>query len=239
MNILVTGGASGLGLAITHKLASDTSNFVNFTYCSSESSARVIEKSLPNSKAFHCDFSNEESVHKFIGNIDAMNLDGLVNNAVTGITKKHFHKIEPDEFLKSFSENVLSVIKISNRAIQTFRKKKFGRIVNILSTAIIDKPPIGWSEYAANKSYLLSLSNSWAAEYEKFNITSNCISPSFLLTDFHKDIDERIIEDIKSKSPGGVFLSTEDAAKAVSKLLASDSLVNGINMVINSAEDVI
>ncbi len=168
-----------------------------------------------------------------------MNPDVLVNNAITGITKKHFHKMSPGDFEGSFTQNIIPVIKITQSAIVCFKKKRFGKILTILSTAIVNLPPIGWSEYAANKSYLLSLSKSWAAEYAKFNITSNCISPSFMLTGLNKDTDERVIEEIKAQNPNGYLLDPGEAASAVLKMITASQDVNGINMIINSTKDVI
>src|SRR5258706_348476 len=125
------------------------------------------------------------------------------------------------------------------KEISSFKKKKSGRIINILISAVTGAPPIGWSAYTAEKNYLLSLSNSWAQEYSKFNITSNCISPSFMLTALNKDVDERLIDEMKSSSPTGSLLSIDETAAAVAKIASASSDVNGRNFVISPGSDVI
>lgn len=239
MNILITGGASGLGETITKKIAERAGNFVNFTYCKSIDSALDIEKNHKNTCAFRVDFTNVMSLDKFAIEIESMDLDVLVNNAITSLPVKHFHKMEAGEFSEGFKNNILPVIIITQRALVTFRKKKSGKIINIISSYVTAAPQIGLSAYTAEKAYLLSLSASWAQEYSKFNITSNCISPSFMQTALNKDVDERIIEEMKSSSPTGALLSVDEAASAVVNLALSSSGVNGKNFVINPGSDVI
>src|ERR1019366_7084787 len=123
-------------------------------------------------------------------------------------------------------------------AIKTFRKKKFGKIINIISSALVNKPPIGWSEYVANKSYLLAMSKAWAAECIKFNITSNSISPSFMLTNLTSDTDERVIEQMKEEHPLKRLLTTDEVAEAVVFFTKSSQQINGTNLVINAGTEI-
>jgi len=239
MNILITGGASGLGEAITNKVASENMNIVYFTYNTSSEEARQLEDSLANTRGIKCNFINVKEVDNLIDQISTMDLDVLVNNAISSITNDHFHKIAIDAFAESFQHNIVPIIRITQHAIRIFRKKKCGKIINILSSYLSSKPPIGLSEYVANKAYLLSLSNSWAIENRSFNITSNCISPSFMQTNLTKDIDQRIIETMIKKNPQKRLLTTDEVADAVFFLLNSTQQINGINIVMNSGSDVI
>jgi len=237
MNILITGGASGLGRAITSALAINKDNLVYFTYCNSKQEAINLEQEFSNVKGIHCDFTNDESILSLLAEMEKMQLQVLINNAMQGLYKVHFHKMKTNDFLSSFNTNVLQVVKISQKAIEMFRKVKFGKIITVLSSAIINKPPIGWSTYVAEKNYLLSLSKSIATENVSFNITSNCISPSFMLTDLNKDVDERILEDMESKHPLKKFLTINETAESIVFLVAANQQINGINMIINAGSD--
>ena len=62
MNILITGGASGLGEAITRILAKDINNKVYFTFTNSELNARKIELDYSNAYSIKCDFKDSESI---------------------------------------------------------------------------------------------------------------------------------------------------------------------------------
>jgi NAD(P)-dependent dehydrogenase (short-subunit alcohol dehydrogenase family) len=166
-------------------------------------------------------------------------LEALVNNALTGFLKKHFHKLDSEELLSSFRQNVLPVVLITQAALGTFRKQRFGKIITILSSALANKPPVGWSEYVANKAYLLAMSKAWAAEYAKFNITANCISPTFMPTPLNADMDSRLVEEMKKSYPLQELLQPEEVAQTVHFLLKSTQQINGVNLLMNQGADIL
>ncbi len=237
MNILVTGGSEGLGREIVGRLARDGGNRIYFTYPFGPDAARAIEASHPDVTSVKCDFTCGEDLDSLVRAMGDMNLDALVNNAMVGYTRDHFHKMGPDVFTGSFARNVLPVLVITQEALRIFRKKKFGKIVNILSGALINKPPIGLSEYVANKAYLESMSKSWATENARFNITSNSISPAFMNTGFLKDVDERIIDEMESGHPLKKLLSPGEIAEVVAFLMSATQHINGVNIPVNAASD--
>jgi len=239
MNILVTGGASGLGEAITIKLAEDAKNFIYFTYFKSKEQAARLEQTYKNVKALYCDFTDSKSLEALLSTMQAIELHVLVNNALPFLETTHFHKIRSTDFLASFELNILPVMKIFQKAIEIFRKVKFGKVITILSSGILNKPTIGWSKYIAEKNYLLSISKSVAVENAVFNVTSNCISPAFMLTKLNGEIDERLIEDMLAKHPLKKLLSVSETAETVVFLVNASQQINGINIVINAASDLI
>jgi len=240
MKILITGGASGLGEAITRKLATNKEDTVFFTYKSAISNAAKLEETFPNAKGIQCDFLDKDSVDTLLAFIDNVDLDILINNAFTSdIIPKHFHKTNISVFTENFSTNILPVIQITQHAITGFRKKKFGKIINILSSAIIGNPPTGWAEYTAGKAYLASLSKSWATEYAAFNITSNSVSPSFMQTRLTSNTDERVVEEITERHPLKQLLTTNEVADTVLFLTKCSQQINGTNILMNAGMHVI
>jgi len=240
MNILITGGASGLGEAITRKLASDTNNKVFFTYNNSSDKAKNIEADYPNTKGIKCNFLDEGEIESLLSFIDTSETDVLVNSAFAAESAlKHFHKADVSKFTANFQSNVIPVIRITQRAILSFRKRKFGKIINILSSAIVGNPPKGWSEYVAQKAYLESFSKSWAVENIEYNISSNSISPSFMMTNLTSNTDERTIEQIIAANPLKKLLSTDEVADTVEFLSKCSNQINGVNLIINAGTNVI
>jgi 3-oxoacyl-[acyl-carrier protein] reductase len=236
MNILITGGSSGLGEAITRKLANDASCRVYFTYNSSVTNAQVIETDLTNTIAIKCNFTDTAEVDALCTKITELDIDVLINNAYIGsFINTHFHKTPVEDFISGFNENIIPTITITRAAINVFRKKKSGKIITVLSAAITEMPSIGTAVYVANKAYLHELVKVWAVENAKFNITSNAISPSFMLTGFTASLDERLVEQIKSTQPQNQLLTTKQAADAVFALINESQDVNGTNRIINAA----
>lgn len=235
MNILITGGASGLGEAITRILANDVNNKIYFTFSNSAANAKKIESDFSNAFSVNCNFKDAESIKLLTDKIEEFDLDVLINNAFTGnFLKSHFHKIASNDFLTDFKENILPVIEITQAAIQHFRKKKSGKIITILTSALIDLPPIGSSVYIANKAYLEKLTKVWATENGKFNVTSNSVSPSFMVTNLTKEVDERIVDQMITNHPLKKLLTVEEVAESVLFLTSAPSHINGIDLVINS-----
>jgi 3-oxoacyl-[acyl-carrier protein] reductase len=135
--------------------------------------------------------------------------------------------------------NVYPVVKLTQQFIADSRKRKSGKIITILSSGIINKPPLGWSEYIANKAYLHSMAKSWAVENVSFGITSNCVSPSFMQTNLTKQTDKRIVELMISDNPHKRLLTEVEVAEAVSFLVTASPHINGSNLIINAAQDII
>src|ERR1700741_2078902 len=162
MIVLITGGASGLGEAITRRFAQDSNCTVYFTYNKSEANAKKIETEFSNAFSIKCDFKNEVELNTLTEKMGSLNPDVLVNNAYSGtFINAHFHKLSPDSFLAEYKENIIPTIIITQAAINCFRKKKNGKIITILTAALINTPPIGSSIYVANKAYLEELTKIW------------------------------------------------------------------------------
>jgi 3-oxoacyl-[acyl-carrier protein] reductase len=239
MIILITGGSSGLGEAITRNLAAAHSNTIYFTYNSSETNARRIEAEFNNTISIKCDFGNRAEVDALAAQIIELNLDVLINNAYTGdVIKTYFHKIPTSEFLIDFEKNLVPTIAVTQQAITIFRKKKSGKIITILTSILVNTPPHGSSLYTANKAYLEQLTKAWAVENKKYNITSNCVSPEFMLTNINKNVDDRIVEQLIKDHPLGKLLTTDEVAESVNFLVHATQQINGLNIVINCASNI-
>lgn len=235
MNILITGGASGLGEAITRILAKDTTNTIFFTYSNSNINAKEIELDFSNALSIKCDFKNASEVTALVDKIDSLNIDVLINNAyINNSIQAHFHKIPNEDFELDFVNNIIPTIRITQSVITQFRKKKNGKLITILTSALANTPPLGWSCYTANKAYLESLVKSWANENIKFNITSNSVSPSFMQTKLTSNVDERIIEQITANHPLKKLLTVEEVAETVKYLTKASSQINGVNILVNA-----
>ena len=203
-----------------------------------ESDKTVLENK--NVIALKCDFTSTTEILELEKNIPTYDLDVLINNAYVGLPQDtYFHKTNPESYQKSFENNILPIIRITQSAISGFRKKKYGKIINILTAYLVNLPPIGFSIYTSNKAYLQQLSKSWNSEYSRYNITSNCISPEFMQSNFSSFVDDRVVEQMQTAHPLKKLLTPEEVAETVIYLVNSSQQVNGINIVINAAQNIL
>lgn len=234
MNILITGGGSGLGKAITRTLAKDSAHTIYFTFSNSLQNAKKIEADCANTNAIKCDFKNEQEVSALVNGIDELGIDVLINNAYHDTANRtYFHKVDEKEFAADFMLNVIPTIRITQAAILHFRRKKRGKIITVLTSGLANTPPLGWSCYTANKAYLGSLVKSWANENIKFNITSNAVSPSFMQTNLTSGVDDRIIEQMTANHPLKKLLTVEEVAETILFLTKATPQINGVDLLIN------
>ncbi len=238
MNILITGGASGLGLAITELLAKETTNKVYFTYYKSKQIATELELKYTNCNSIQCNFSKKTDIQQLLDQLKTFDIDVLINNAYAGdVTPTYFHKLDTEDLVDDISKNIVPVVEITQAAIKMFRKKKFGKIITILSAYLTNNPPIGLAKYVAGKAYLEKLTKVWATENIRFNITSNTVSPSFMLTNLNDAVDERIVEQMIDQHPLKKILSVEEAAQSVQFLVQASQHINGIDLLMNAGSN--
>ena len=238
MKVLVTGGASGLGLSITKKFL-EAGNQVTFTYSSSKESAYKLTQESGNAVSSYCNFEDSKSVSGFISSVESQSFDLLVNNAWKSSRPTRFAEIDHDLFLENFTTNLIGTIRITKKMLEIFKAKKSGKIITILSAYLEGTPPLGFSEYVASKGYLASLVKSWANENAKFNIASNAVSPSLFLSGMTKDVDQRVLDSIASSSPGGRLVTVEEIANFVISLVDLPNNISGENFLINGGSHVV
>ena len=147
-------------------------------------------------------------------------LDILVNNAGTNMDNLSL-RMKEDEWKRVIDINLTSTFLLSKYAIKKMLKTKFGRVVNITSV-VGHTGNLGQSNYAASKAGIIGMSKSLAIEYAKKNITINCVSPGFIVSDMTMNIAEKMKLFLTSRIPMGRLGTGEDVSNCVA-FLSSDS----------------
>lgn len=239
MNILITGGSTGLGRALVETCASDLDNQIIITYCCHEDEAQALAGRFQNVRAVQVDFSDAQSVDLFAKSLEAESVDVLINNAYAGNPQGvHFYKTDPTDFSQAFECNVIPLIKITQACVKGMRKRKFGKIINIITSYVMDVPPTGFSVYTATKAYIRQISKSLSKELGRFNITSNCILPDYMQTDFGQ-VEDFQLEQMKDAHPLKKLLKPQEVADIIYQLLKASQQLNGVEIPINAAQHIL
>ena len=231
-NILITGASGGIGNALVKKFVALGGNVLG-TGTKTEK-LDMIKKQCPNIKVKKFDISEHSRIEEFIDNVvlELGGLDVLINNAGTNVDNLSL-RMKDDEWKKVIDINLTSTFLLSKHAIKKMLKSKFGRIVNI--TSIVGHTGnTGQSNYAASKAGIIGMSKSLAAEYAKKDITVNCVSPGFIVSDMTMNIAEKVKLYLTSKIPMGKLGTGEDVSNCVA-FLSSDqaSYVTGETLHVN------
>ncbi len=231
-NILITGASGGIGNSLVKKFVSLGGNVLGAGRKSDK--LDKLKKEYPNIKIKKFDISEHSRIEEFIDDVslELGGLDILINNA--GTNKDNLSlRMKDDEWKKVIDINLTSTFLLSKNSIKKMLKNKFGRIVNITSV-VGHTGNLGQSNYSASKSGIIGMSKSLALEYAKKNITVNCVSPGFIVSEMTMNIAEKVKLFLTSRIPMGKLGTGEDVSNCVAFLSSEEaSYVTGETIHVN------
>ena len=216
MKVLVTGGARGLGLAISlYYLKMGHSVVVNYNN-SSDLALKLKSEYGDRVSIVKADVSNEDDVKRMF---DALGkLDVVVNNAGIAKDSDPMEK-SAEEFLEVIKVNLLGTFLVSKYAVNHVDK---GCIVNISSTNALDTYYPESMDYDAAKAGVISLTHNFSLYLKDRDIRVNVVCPDWIDTDMNLGMDEEY------KKSLGVFLNPEEVAKVVYDVSIDESVNDAV-----------
>ena len=223
-NILVIGGARGIGKAIVRRFINEGARVI-FTYYLSETQAKEFIKELNTElvSAYRLDVRNHKRVKLLIDSIikEYQYVDVLINNA--GITRDNpIHKMKYKEFKDVIDANLVGVFNLSKVLIPYMISGKEGKIINISSVSAI-KGIAYQTNYSASKAAILGLTRSLAKEVARFNINVNSICPGFIKTDMFNELNAFSRSNAIKYIPLGRIGKPEEVAGLVAYLSSKEA----------------
>jgi 3-oxoacyl-[acyl-carrier protein] reductase len=232
-NVLVTGGASGIGEATATRFLEEGSA-VCVLDRNAEARERVARRLPKLSGVIAADVSSLEQVRTgFAEAIDRMgSVDVLINNA--GISIRHdFLDITPEEWDEVLGVTLKGVFYVAQTAARHMMEKGAGVILNTASTAGSTGYP-HYADYSAGKGGVIALTRAMALELAPV-VRVNAISPGYVLTPMQRaEYSDAMLEAVNGKIPLGrhakpeeiaalfAFLASEDAAFATGQVYVMD-----------------
>ncbi len=207
---VVTGGGSGIGAAISKRLAQEGAR-VAICDIAIEGAEKVAQKI--EGYPYRLDVSNYEEAEKTFQEIAHKlgTIHILVNNA--GINRDSLLlRMEEKDWDEVLSVNLKGVFNCSKAVIRYMMKERWGRIINISSIiGIIGNP--GQANYAASKAGIIGFTKSLAREVASRNITVNVIAPGYIETPMTERLPQEIKEQYLKAIPLKRFGKPEEVAE--------------------------
>jgi 3-oxoacyl-[acyl-carrier protein] reductase len=224
---LVTGGARGLGRAISRALAAEGAKVaVNYRENADGAEALVAELVRTHGTdalAIQADVSSQADVAALFRLAEARfsRIDVVVNNAGVWPTA-YVQDMTLDAWSRTLGVNLTGPFLTSREAVRRWLASgRRGRIVNISSQAAYHGSTTGHAHYAASKAGLISLTISLAREVAPHGIGVNAIAAGMMATDMARDALERNTQEYLDRIPLGRIADPAEIAQ-VAVFLASD-----------------
>ncbi|MBO0993250.1 SDR family NAD(P)-dependent oxidoreductase [Bacillus sp. SD088] len=240
---LVTGGSSGIGAAIVRRLAEEGADVaINYKSVENLEQANALKEELQASYSgkfmvVEANVGIKQEVDQMIDEVEKNlgTVEVLVNNA--GIAPfQPFLNVSEELWDETYQTNVKSIFLTSQRVAKKMIEKRYGKIINIASTAslLVTSPVI--PHYISSKAAANQLTKALAIELGPHNINVNAVGPSTVATDMCKEfladpaIHEQEIQANPMKRLGTekqigdavVFLASDEAMQINGHLLMVD-----------------
>ncbi len=224
---IVTGGARGIGKAISLKFAEEGA-IVAFSDMVKDENFEATERELQAfgkpAMGFVSDASNFESSEQFVDAVvkEFGRIDIVVNNA--GITRDSLlMRMTESQWDLVMNVNLKSVFNLTKAAQKYMIKQRSGSFIN-MSSVVGVSGNTGQSNYSASKAGIIGFTKSIAQELGSRNVRSNAIAPGFIVSDMTGQLSEEVRNEWASKIPlrrGGAPSDVADVALFLASDLSS------------------
>lgn len=219
---VITGGASGIGLATAKKLLGEGSNVVLVDWNQDVSD---IAKSLSNNCiGIRCDVSSDTDVQKCVNEVIEKfgHIDYLVANAGIGGGPNKAHEVSVDEWNKVIGVNQTGIFLMNKYVIGEMLKTGGGAIVNTSSMYGLVGTTMSFA-YSASKGAINQMTRSLALTYARDNIRVNAIAPGYVDTPILASVPKEMKDAIANQLPVGRLGEGTEIANLICYLLSDNA----------------
>lgn len=226
--LLVTGASSESGVAVVKKIYSDYKKiYLQFRSMNSSLASLIDElvKKGIDVTALQADLSDDNDIDALIKEINDTGVmpDSIIHMPSPKLKQVHFKKELIEDFDLGYKVCVHSAVRILQAFLPSMVKKKYGRIVFVLSDVTLNMPAKFEASYVTVKYALLGLMKSLSVEYIEKGITVNAVSPDMMETKLLSELPERMLELNRTNSPIGRNIKPSEMEPIIRLFLSEDS----------------
>lgn len=234
--IVITGGASGIGLATAKRFIDEGAKVVIIDWNQEE--LNKVSSMIPELKGgVYADVSNPEDIKVAFSKIDEIlgGIDVLISNA--GISfRKPFLEIEYEQWSKVLRVNLDGMFLCAKEAIIRMKKQLSGVVLLTASTNGIEGHPL-YADYNSSKAGVILLAKTLALEFAPW-LRVNAICPGYVLTPMQKaEYTPEMLEVVNSKIPLNRHAEPKEVASLFAFLASAEaSYITGQAIAIDGGE---
>ncbi|MDQ3666276.1 MAG: SDR family oxidoreductase [Acidobacteriota bacterium] len=193
-SVIISGATKGLGKELS--FAFGKSGYQVFGFFRSDEKVAALMREEFSSSGLKGEFIQNDITHEGHEIWEKINAEAesltLINNACAPFEPKPVHLLKWDDFQMAIEVAVKGSILCAQAVMRTMVRHRRGAIVSILTSALTDIPPKGFSAYLVAKASLQALNKSLAAELSHRGIRVFSVSPSYLETSLTANWDPRL-----------------------------------------------
>lgn len=238
---IVTGAGRGIGRSISEKLVESGAYVMacDIDLSTAEETALILNVQEQKSIACQVDVADIASVRTMVDMAveNFGRVDILVNNA--GIMfRTRILDISAEEWEKTLRVNLTGPFLCTKAVLPVMKERKFGRIINISSSAGRSVSTLGGAHYTASKAGLLGLTRAVAKEVARFGITVNAVCPGLIDTEMaRRTTTEKELKDFLYSFPIDRIGTPEEVGDLVIFLCSEKaSYITGASLDINGGD---
>lgn len=210
--IVVTGGRSGIGRAVVHRLLAHGATVASLDVTPPQEESGALERV--------CDVTDPAAVESAVTSVveSCGGLDGLVQCA--GVTRDGvLWKLSEEDWRTVLDVNLGGAFHVLRACVPALRARGAGAVVNVTSING-ERGKFGQSNYAASKGGLIALTKTAARELGAFGIRVNAVAPGLVRTPMTAGLPEAVVARAVEEAALKRVSEPEDVAEAVLFLLS-------------------
>jgi 2-dehydro-3-deoxy-L-rhamnonate dehydrogenase (NAD+) len=218
---IVTGAASGIGLAISIQLLQEGAN-VALIDINGKALTQAFGSYGATAAIYEVDITRQETIEKTVSQVMKAwgRIDILINCAgITGITNTLSHDVSTNDLQKVFEVNFMSSFYTSKAVLPYMLEKNYGRILHIASVAG-KEGNAGMLAYSASKAAVIGMTKVQGKEYAEKGITVNAMAPAVIRTPLVDAMPEEQVKYMTDKIPMKRCGTLEEAASLASYIVS-------------------
>lgn len=222
---VITGGASGIGQAISRRLASDGYSVVvaDIDACGADRTVAAIRSQRHSADMYSVDVTDESSVRRMFAELVGRfaHIDALVCSAGVAGQSAPAWELPVGEWERVTSTNLSGAYYCCRAVLPEMISRQWGRIVLISSIAGKEGNPNA-VPYSASKAGLIGLTKALAKEVATSGILVNCVTPAVIETPILAQVSKAHFDYMMSRIPMGRAGKPDEVAALVSWLCSEE-----------------